>query len=341
MQQIRVQVSGGDVFPKVHDPLSALVVEGHTGVTLFMVLSGFILTFGADRSALAYGPYLKNRVLRVAPMYLLVLAVGIMSVPAAFSVSGFVPYLTLLATPPLTFSTFGAWSAVLWSVSVEFAFYLLFPFLLSMLQRDGLRALVRVLVLMNALRILAAITNPRTIGQLSYWTIVGRLDQFVLGMVAAWCVRREVLNLTRRTALAIVALGVALVGCALWWFNGHGGFFGSSRWRAVWPPVEGALWAVVVFAYVAATVSATGRAVRWLALPGVVSYSAFLLHYPIVIAVAERHWQWVHGAVPNAALLTVVIVFPAVAVLATLGYVTVERPFMQRRVRYLTDATVS
>jgi hypothetical protein len=32
-------------------------------------------------------------------------------------------------------------------------------------------------------------------------------------------------------------------------------------------------------------------------------------------------------------------VFPVVAVLATLGYVTVERPFMQRRVRYLEGSS--
>jgi peptidoglycan/LPS O-acetylase OafA/YrhL len=78
---------------------------------------------------------------------------------------------------------------------------------------------------------------------------------------------------------------------------------------------------------------------RWPALPGVVSYSAFLLHYPVVIAVAERHWHLVHAAVPNAALLTLLVVFPVVAVLATLGYVTVERPFMQRRVRYLEGSS--
>jgi peptidoglycan/LPS O-acetylase OafA/YrhL len=341
MQQIRVQVSGGDVFPKVHDPLSALVVEGHTGVTLFMVLSGFILTFGADRAALSYRPYLRNRVLRVAPMYLLVLAIGIMSVPAAFTLSGFVPYLTLLATPPLAFATFGPWSAVLWSVSVEFAFYLLFPFLLAMLQRDGVRALVRVLVLMNALRLLAAVTNPHTIGQLSYWTIVGRLDQFVLGMLAAWCFQRGYVRLGRRSGLTLAATGVLLVGCALWWFNAHGGFFGSHRWRAVWPPVEGVLWAAVVLGYVSATAGVAGRLARWPALPGIVSYSAFLLHYPVVIAVADRHWHLVDAAVPNAALLTVLVVFPSVAALATLGYVTVERPFMQRRVRYLEGPTTA
>jgi peptidoglycan/LPS O-acetylase OafA/YrhL len=145
------------------------------------------------------------------------------------------------------------------------------------------------------------------------------------------------LRLGRAAGLWIAAAALLLLGCALWWFNAHGGFFGSNRWRAVWPMVEGSLWAVVVYGYVSATIDWAGRAARWLALPGVVSYSAFLLHYPVVIAVAERHWKWVDAAVPNAALLTVAIVFPVVAGFATLGYLTVERPFMQRRVRYLSD----
>ncbi|MCB0955812.1 MAG: acyltransferase [Ilumatobacteraceae bacterium] len=325
-------------FPTASHPLSAAFIEGHTAVALFMALSGFILTYGADRRPLQYGGFMKNRVLRVVPMYVVVMAVAAFTHPDGLTLAGFLPYFTLLATPPFPFADLGVWSAVLWSVSVELAFYLIFPFLLRFLQRYGARYLVGLLVLLNALRLLVAATDPGRVRDLSYWTIVGRLDQFVLGMLAAWCLRRGWLQLRRRWwALGTVA-ALAALALALWWFNRHGSFYSVGRWRAVWPLVEGTLWAAVVLGWVAATQGLGHRVARWLTFPGLISYSVYLLHYPVVAAVRARGWTLVDSAVPNALLLTVLVVVPVVAALATLSYLVVERPFMELRVRYLGDA---
>jgi peptidoglycan/LPS O-acetylase OafA/YrhL len=327
-------------FPLAHNPLSALVIEGHTAVALFMVLSGFILTFGADRAAVRYGGFMKNRVLRVVPMYVIVLVIGAYTFPGHYSFSGFLQYFTLQATAPLTSPEFGPFSAVLWTISVEFAFYLVFPFLLRFLQRYGVRYLLGLLLLANVLRALAGASNPATIGLTSYFTIVGRIDQFVLGMLAAWLMRRGVLNLSGVRALAVTLAGLVGITMALWFYNRHGSFLGVARWKAHWPIVEGLAWALVVVGWVSFTEGRRGRVVRWLTLPGVVSYSAYLLHYPIVVAVRDRGWHLVgHGSL-NAAALTVVFILPVTFAVATLAYLVIERPFMELRVRYL-DSTAS
>lgn len=338
MQQLRIAAGGSDPFPRVHDPVSALVVEGHTAVALFMVVSGFILTYGADRRELRYGPFMRNRVLRVVPMYVVVLFVAVYAVPEAFTFAGFLPYLTLLATPPLPVAEFGAWSAVLWTLSVEFAFYLLFPFLLRFLQRNGARALLGLLLLSNTLRLLVAATNPDSVATMSYWTIVGRIDQFLVGMLAAWWLRRGLVRWNTGRAVLVAAIAAVGVACALWAFNANGSFFGNQRWRAVWPLVEGSLWALFVIAYVVALGDRTGAWVRRAALPGIISYSVYLLHYPVVQAVGRRGWELFDSPVLTAAVLTLVIVIPVTCAVSTLSYLTVERPFMQMRVRYLVNA---
>lgn len=74
---------------------------------------------------------------------------------------------------------------------------------------------------------------------------------------------------------------------------------------------------------------------RWLALPGVVSYSLYLLHYPVVRAVAERAWHPTGSPWLDAALGSMAVVVPIAVAIATLCYLTVERPFMERRGVYL------
>ncbi|HAP74742.1 MAG TPA: hypothetical protein DCR14_01505, partial [Acidimicrobiaceae bacterium] len=189
-QQLRGSVGAAQLFPEAQHPGSAVLIEGHTAVSLFMVLSGFILTFGADRRDVQYRGFITNRVLRVVPMYVLVLLIAAFTSPGDFSLGEFLPFVFMLATPPFPAADMGVWSAVLWSVSVEFAFYLVFPFLLRFLQRYGVRYLLGLVLLLNALRLMASATNPDTVRDLSYWTIVGRLDQFLLGMAAAWVLRR-------------------------------------------------------------------------------------------------------------------------------------------------------
>lgn len=332
MQQLRLGVPGQEPFPNAGDPLRALLVEGHSAVALFMVLSGFILTYGADRRTLDPTGFWRNRALRVLPMYLVVIAAGVATHPVVLQ--RLLPYVTFVATPPVPYADLGAWSAVLWTVSVEVAFYLMFPFLLALLRRHGLGALVAIVVVLAAGRVAVAMIDPVMARDLSYWTIIGRLDQFLIGMVGAWVLRRRGVS-----GWWLAGVSMALIIGGLDWFNHHGSFYGTGRWRAVWPTFEGLAWCGVIVGVVAVTSGRSGRLLRFAALPGVVSYSMYLLHYPVVQWVVRRSWAPTGRAWVDAALLSVVVVLPVTLVLSTLGYVLVERPFMARRGRYLGPAS--
>jgi peptidoglycan/LPS O-acetylase OafA/YrhL len=64
------------------NPLLAINEEGHSGVGLFIVLSGFILSLRAIGNTVNYKPFLIARILRIYPMLVICLLVVRMSVRA-------------------------------------------------------------------------------------------------------------------------------------------------------------------------------------------------------------------------------------------------------------------
>src|ERR1700745_509033 len=54
-------------WPSSHNPLWALIYEGHTAVALFMGLSGFIFAYGAIGHRIYYRRFIGNRLLRIYP----------------------------------------------------------------------------------------------------------------------------------------------------------------------------------------------------------------------------------------------------------------------------------
>ncbi|MEO5723646.1 MAG: acyltransferase [Ilumatobacteraceae bacterium] len=336
-----VQQISGRLWPLAGNPLAALIYEGHTAVALFMVLSGFIFTYGALDREVHYRPFIKNRLLRIAPMYLLVLTVAIYTTPKAYSLSGVLPYLTLHATPPLAVADLGAFGALLWTISVEFTFYLIFPFLIRFLRTSGPLYLLGLLAVMNALRLVSAGLNATNIRDLAYWTILGRLDQFVVGMLVGWVVVRRpvVLGRLARGGVLLAAGAALLIGIFV--YNRNGGWLATAAWKSVWPLIEGLLWGSLVWAYLQASARWTGRVGRTAAWSGVISYSAYLLHYALVVLIAKHTPHLADDPLRNALLVTALVIIPATAALSTLTYLVIERPFMQMRVRYLTNLSAA
>ena len=71
LQLIGTQLAQGIAFdPSRHwlypaNPVLTIIEEGHSGVSLFIVLSGFILSLGAVGNSVSYGRFLAARILRI------------------------------------------------------------------------------------------------------------------------------------------------------------------------------------------------------------------------------------------------------------------------------------
>ncbi|MHA7133373.1 acyltransferase family protein [Oerskovia turbata] len=159
---------------------------GSTGVALFFVLSGFILTWTADPTRSLGGFYVR-RVARIYPDHLvtLVIALVVALVVGSTAVSGPVVGANLLLVQAWSFDPTVAYglNGVAWSLSCELAFYLAFPFLLPLLRRWSPRVRLAVALGMLAVPMVATIVSPTTY-QVLYHFPPARFPEFVLGVVA-------------------------------------------------------------------------------------------------------------------------------------------------------------
>jgi len=117
------------------DGLSMISAAGYLGVDLFFVLSGFVIAYHyADlelhRSLRNFGDYLWKRVARIYPAHVAALILFAVSL-VVYRTEGDLSFLALLRSLTLTqaweLAGSSSWNPVAWSVSCEFAAYLLFP----------------------------------------------------------------------------------------------------------------------------------------------------------------------------------------------------------------------
>lgn len=208
------------------------------GVELFFVLSGFILAYNYRTiSSLADGLHIIGyRIARIWPLHLVTLAVAFAIVPQ----NEFVDPARLWAVIPLIQTWLGnytyalAGNSVSWTISVELAFYLLFPLLTGLSSR----AVVAVTVLVTGIAVLAAYffrSVPYVADAVSAQAIM-RLHpaayfvQFAAGMLACrFYLRRQWdLHIILATALELGAIALALTY--------YIGATGMIEWvRPFWP----------------------------------------------------------------------------------------------------------
>ena len=191
------------------NPVKAVISEGQLGVSLFMVLSGFIFVTGLLGRDYSVPLFFYNRLVRIFPLYvfLIALAVGLYtqtSFGALLQVlvpfAGFTP--SAVTDVGIVRST-----GLLWTVIVEVQFYLVFPFLMAWVDQRRFWLLARLVLLLVVLRGIALVAGDVNMGGL-YFTIWGHLDEFVCGMVAAWLFRHRADAVRRwRWALLVGGLG--------------------------------------------------------------------------------------------------------------------------------------
>jgi peptidoglycan/LPS O-acetylase OafA/YrhL len=226
---------------------------------------------------------------------------------------------------------------MLWTIAIEWQFYVLFPLLLAVLKPGWTRALLGMLAVLLMFRALVVLAggNAREIG---YLTILGRLDQFLVGMWAAWFFRMHPLSRARGGVLAAVALATA--GLALWWFNAAGGWPTAPAWKVAWPTLEAVLWAAFVIGYIDLANAATGAWSRWIARIGEISYSIYLVHFVVVSGLLQLAWlrAFTGRPVVDALLNTLLLALPLTLAISALTYRWVELPFLRLRGRYHREA---
>ncbi|MBP6599806.1 MAG: acyltransferase [Giesbergeria sp.] len=313
-----------------------LVTEGHTGVALFFVLSGFLfMTIALQSEGIAYGAFMRNRFLRIFPLFLFFFFIAISVVRDKFSATDVLyVFFSNIGKPPTSehFITGAAWT-----ISVEFTFYLVFPFLARFVRAEGAVYLLRLLVLMALVKLAAwGVAERATL--VFYSTLVGRFDQFLWGMLAALCWQRYA-SVLQRHGRWLLVLALALLWLASTVQARYASYFSPEPRQAFWVfwgTAEALVWAGVVLAYLGAGIAWPRPLARWLERGGAWSYSLYLWHGLVLFVLHRAVGGWMPlGSVAANAVLHFALVLPLSLAVAWLSFITIEQPFLRLRGRYV------
>jgi peptidoglycan/LPS O-acetylase OafA/YrhL len=207
-------------------PLTQLLKNGYLGVSVFFVLSGFIMTYtyeGHLRSGTELRDYAWARFARIYPVYVLALVLALPVLEKPLDVPSAAKVLLMIQswTVPTSSSGF-AWVTHAWTLSVELFFYLMFPLLLRATRgwRDTpiLLCVVILMIFIVTLGIPTIAPGYRgPVAYVSHWPLpVLRFSEFAYGFhVCKWMLSHP--QITRRfghTALTYCMLtAIAVLLC--------------------------------------------------------------------------------------------------------------------------------
>lgn len=295
---------------------------GYIGVDIFFVISGFLITSLLCRYTTALGPALddfyRRRIIRLMPMFLVVAFATAVAVSFLFVPDDFINFFQSLGQGLLVLANVHFDHAIhdyfshdahelpllhIWSLSIEWQFYLLFPvFFLAARRHLSQRSLMAGLAGLM-LAFLAVSVWKTGSSQQSYFSGPARYFEPLIGCVAAF------VSVTMRQSYrrAVVAAGtVGLIGLAVGYSNTTG-----------FPGFHAALVCVLAAAIVVCGKDDALLSVRPLVHIGRISYSAYLWHWPPLALLAYMQ-------VSLSGPLTCVLFFCVLA-LAHLSYVLIEK----------------
>ena len=323
-----------------------LVACGFLGVDLFFGLSGFLLALPFHRAALAQAPmpslgtFWIRRCRRVLPAYYVQLAIIVAAMLAigetrALGPANLIGHVFLVQNFVPTRETL---NGVYWTMPIEWDFYAVLPLLALALAhcRKSLVTLV-VLALAVAFRLLCyrAALDPQWARYFDYGWIVqlpARLDEFFFGVLGAMVYVRKAPSANLAKGFVLLGMAGIVVGMVALTVVGNYLLTPQMPWLLLHFTWIGLAFGLLVLGAAAAPSWFRGRVLAWL---GLISYSLYLWHYPL-LQVAQ-HFGFLAVGSPLAMLRTASVATVPILLVSWLSQHFVERPFLASHQRRIAD----
>lgn len=321
--------------PGVASPWFGLITEGHTGVGLFFTLSGFLfMQIALHQTVINYRDFMRNRFLRIFPLFLTVFLVATSIGRDKFQPQDIFYILTTnLGLAPTSLSVI---TGAAWTISLEFLFYAIFPFLARFAMERGMRYLLSLILLLFFFKVAAFTVNENST-HMYFSTFVGRFDQFLIGMIGAMLYQQNKAAMHRAAPwLVPVALLLALANSALQAKTASFGQHPHSAFWIIWSTLESTAWMAVILAWVSFDKALPAWIERVMNHGGKISFSFYLLHMAVlhVLAVGARMAGYAGKVTWIDLLYMLPIAYGMTWALSALTYNVIEEPFLRMRRGY-------
>jgi len=321
---------------------------GRTGVDLFFVLSGFLIT-GILLDTKGLPGYFKNfyarRALRIWPAYYAILLLIFVLVTIFPNLDSF--YTDVKAWPYYATYTQNLFShfqrsvflGPTWSLAVEEQYYLFWAPVVFLCRRKSLRNILLGMIVFSLCFRAVSFFRGASLDFVHDFTLC-RLEPLAAGGLAALWLRSGKCNLPNWNRLGLIALIVGVVGVFLALIN-----WGFETRIYSYPFLAAAFAGMLALSLTAnPTTTLMGRALtqRWLVYTGRISYGVYLIHVPIFICVslaARRFWGTPHYSSVRQVLM-VCVAFAAVYAVASISWFCFERPILRLKDKFRSGKPV-
>ena len=307
-----------------------LLSNGWLGVNLFFVLSGFVLFWPYVTGARALATkrdwlaYYRNRALRLLPLYYVSVAYGFLVLAPPRTIEQGLRDGALMLTATYGFTKdlwLPQYNWVLWSLGIEIWFSVLFPFVVVIARKLTIAttlaavACVALAVRYAGLAEMFQLKNAIYLNPMKD-SVIGRLDDFVLGMFIAWLWFRSAGKSARIWSQAWVPVaGVGLIFAASHSWD----YFVLRLLPATWIPLLTPVLLVGIFLVVMHVLTSGGLLSRLLRLPvltapGMMCYSIYIWHGVLRVQLLG----------PNRSPARVLLYLAAVAAVSYLSFRFIE-----------------
>lgn len=313
--------------PDTYNPISNLIYAGSTGVTLFFILSGILVTRPffqglKNNTTPSLSNYATQRALRILPVYWTAVFIAVIY-------SG--TYHQLI--PALFFQlenvNLGTWGLVWWSLVVEVKFYIVLPLLFLILRiRHGGKILAGIAACWAAIFILVAV-NPDFGAFITNKSLITKMPAFLVGIAISYWYENHRKTTTKTAYLSALGIG-AIIALSVWLKPMA---MMTAGYRMIHPleiVVESLLWGIAIVCFLAqeksgarsAIFSACSAPLKFLAK---ISYSLYLFHMPAIIFCLALTDVSATQKLMTALLLSIV--------LSTISHMIIEKPFLKLKER--------
>jgi peptidoglycan/LPS O-acetylase OafA/YrhL len=342
-------------IPKQDFVLTTFALKGSDAITLFFVLSGFLITYlllaeWQRTETISVRKFYMRRFLRIWPLYYLLIFVGFVLIPVIVHLIGWQGYYTpiypdfwpqlwpyLLFVPNIA-GFVGANLVVgleqMWTIGIEEQFYLIWPNLMKQFARRALKLMFGVIIFkLLIIEIDQAIVVNNSIPQavryfVSFLTNL-RIEAMAIGGIGAFFVFNE-----KRRVLALIyhpivekAVLLLMIGNFVF-FDG-----GDSPINNMWLSALYMLFIVNVATNPKTTVKLTHPVLRYL---GRMSFGLYMYHNAVIFLVLVGLSYTNVQELPRLAynLLLVVTVLLVLIAVSALSYEKFEKPILRLKSRY-------
>lgn len=298
--------------------ISDIFLRANVGVSYFFILSGFIMIVAYHRKEkIGYLDFYRNRVARIYPLYIVGLLLYFFTRYSdvsfyktflyLFGIQSWIPGKALILNFPG------------WSISVEFLFYLIFPWLYNYLYSKGNKSIWIIAVLIwigtqvfsNLYINSPAYKGPHTEShEFSHYFPLWHINEFLIGNIAGllFVKNRKEKNYDLVVVVFFIAIILSLIFIPL---NFHNGLM--------------AVFFVPVIYLISCNNGIITKvfALKPLEFLGEISYAIYIIHIPVLYIVRSVLWDYFQISKSNTLFW---IYMPVLMIVSAGFYQFIEKP---------------